>query len=361
MGPLLAGRGFELGFAHRTFAWSSEAQGTAKVHVVIIGFSHGGQAARRWLFDYPDIKGKPEVKPVKRLSWYLIESDPIYPAKRKTPLLADLPRLTKGSQPTDGGHLLVDADEYEQVAVDPIAAKYLREFRQGRDLLNGGTRWCLWLEDAPPGDLSGSPMLKDRLAKVAEARRESKTRSVREQAETPYLFTQRRQPADGYLAMPEVSSERRAYVPMRFEPAEVIAGNKLLTIEGAPLWLFGYLQSAMFNAWVRTVAGRLKSDISLAPDLAYNTFPFPTMTGKQRQAVDAAARGVLDARDAHPEATLAQLYDQLTMPKDLRDAHRALDRACDRVLAPRRKLETDADRLARLFDLYQQAVGAETL
>ena len=221
-------------------------------------------------------------------------------------------------------------------------------------MLNGKDRWCLWLVDATPGELRGSAILRERLARVQSVRLNSDTASVRAAARTPALFTQIRQPARSYLALPEVSSQRRLYVPAAFFPADVIAGNKLITFPDADLWLFGMLQSSMFMAWIRTVAGRLKNDPSISPDLTYCTFPFPEPTAAQRVSVEEAARAVLDTRATHGPASLEDLYDPLAMPVGLLRAHQRLDRVIDRLFAPRRRFTGDADRLEVLFERYTE-------
>lgn len=351
LGPLLQRYGFGVDFGHRTFAWTSEARGTAHVHVVIVGFSHGPQAKTKRLFDYPDIKKGPIESAPTRLNWYLADGPDVYPGKRRDPLVPGLPNATKGSQPTDGGHLIVTAAEYDDVERDQIARKYLRRFVQGSDLLSGEERWCLWLVTAPPNDLRSSPVLRRRLREVAEARRASATESVQAAASTPALFTQRRQPAVEYLAMPEVSSARRQYIPAAYLAPDTIAGNKLITFPAAPLWVFGVLQSSMYMAWVRTVVGRLKSDYSISPSLAYFTFPFPSPSNAGRQRVERAAQKVLDTRKSHSTSSLSDLYDPLAMPADLLRAHTDLDRAVD-SLYRRRRFKGDADRLADLFTSY---------
>ncbi len=357
LGPLVGRFGFKIVFAHRTFAWASEARGRAHVHVVIIGFAHQPAAKAGRLFDYPDLNGEPTEIAAKNINWYLTDAPDIYPAKRTDPWISGLPVASKGSQPTDGKHLLVTADQYNEVAADPIAKKYLRPYRQSKEFLHGIDRWCLWLVDAPPQDLRNSPILRQRLAEVTASRKASKTASVREQAATPSLFTQIRQPSCAYLAFPEVSSSRRRIVPAAYLDSDVIAGNKLIVLPDAPLWLFGILQSRMWDAWLRGIGGYLKSDPSFSPDLTYCTFPFPEFTDRQCVRIEAAAQEVLDARAAQPDASLADLYDPIATPADLLAAHRALDRAVDASIT-RKKIETDGDRLAVLLDRYQALASA---
>lgn len=246
------------------------------------------------------------------------------------------------------------------MAADAIAAKYLRVFRQGDDFLNGGTRWCLWLVDASSADLRSSAVLRDRLSKVAVERQASRTISVRAQAATPALFTQIRQPLVDYLAVPETSSERRRVVPAAYLSTDVVAGNALLTLPGAPLWLFGVLQSAMWMAWLKAVGGRLESRIRFSPDLTYCTFPFPDLDDTAKAKLTRAAQSVLDARAVHPGATLADLYDPLAMPANLVKAHDELDRVVDSLFVPRKRFRSDADRLSVLFERYQQLTAPLT-
>jgi len=211
MEPLLTRHGFEIDFAHQTFPWTSEARGKAQVHVVIVGFSKAGRPKTRVLYEYPDGKGAPIARLTDHINFYL-QGHATAPAKRYEPLLSGLPQASKGSQPTDGSQLVVGPAEYDEVAADPIAAKYLRPFRQATEMLHDRPRWCLWLVDAPPSDLRASAPIKARLAAVAESRSASKTATVREKAKTPALFTQIRQPATRYLALPEVSSKNRDYI-----------------------------------------------------------------------------------------------------------------------------------------------------
>lgn len=350
LGPLQQAAGFHIDFAHRSFRWTSEARGAAVVTVVILGFSEDPRPTKATLFDYPPGKGDPSERSVTRINWYLTDGPEVYPAKRTTPLVPGLPEARKGSQPTDGGHLLVTPEQLPLIQADPIASKYLRTFLQSRGLLHDEQRWCLWLEGAAPGDLRASTLLADRLRRVAEARRKSKTQSVQDAAATPSLFTQRRQPTGTYLAFPEVSSEHRRYIPAAYLEPDVIAGNKLIVWPDADLWLFGMLQSAMFMVWLKAMAGRMKTDISIAPDLTYCTFPFPAV-GTRRAAVEAAAESVLAARGNYPDSPLAELYDPLAMPSDLLEAHRKLDREVDAIYG--RGSFDDIKRLNRLLERYQ--------
>lgn len=358
--PFMKAHGFEIDFGHRTFRWTSEAANAAAVHVVVIGFSAGGQAKIKRLFEYPDIAGEPKEVNARQINFYLVDADDVAPEKRYEPWLPDLPLATQGSKPWDGGGLIVEAEDVGAVESDPVAGRYLRPYRQAIDMMYGKPRWCLWLKDAEPADIRLSPILRERLERVRNSRSGSPTASVRELASTPALFAQDRQPATHYLALPEVSSGAREYIPARFYEPDVIAGNKLIVIPSASVWLFAYVQSAAFTAWVKTYAGRLKSDISISPGLTYFTFPFIEPDEAARQSLESAAEAVLAAREAHPRSTMADLYDPLAMPLDLRVAHRDLDRVVDSMYGLRSGV-ADADRLRALVNRYIELATQDQL
>ncbi|WP_102510741.1 DNA methyltransferase [Sanguibacter massiliensis] len=354
MVPLLARHGFKVDFGHRTFKWTSEAPSAAAVHVVIVGFSSIARTSAKRLFDYPRITADPiETKPAQ-LNFYLVDGPDVVPVKLRSPLISGMPLASKGSQPTDGGHLLVEEDDHHEVASDPIAAKYLRPFVQGKDMLNGRPRWCLWLPGAAPADLRSSPVLRSRLQRVAAAREGSPTLSVQAQASSPSLFTQIRQPTKRYLALPEVSSENREWIPGAFFEPDVIAGNKLIVWDTDKLWHFAYLQSSLYMAWIRTYAGRLKSDFSLSPALVYFPFPFILPTDRQRVGLELAAQAIIDERALHSGATLADLYDPISMPPTLRARHHGLDAQIDGLYGLRRP--TEALRMKAIMQRYEELI-----
>ncbi|MHB8914676.1 MAG: class I SAM-dependent DNA methyltransferase [Thiobacillus sp.] len=347
----LLGQGAHIHFAHRTFQWSNEARGKAAVHCVIVGFALR-ESAEKTIFEYEDIRGEPHAVRAANINPYLVDApDVILPSRTNTPL--GLPQLIKGSQPTDGGHLiLTDSEKNGLLATEPAVEKWVRLFIGGDELINGGRRWCLWLKGINPAELKAMPHVMKRVAAVAEQRRQSPTPSVREFAEQPTLFTQDRQPANEYLAVPEVSSETRRFIPIAFLSSKVIASNKLQIVEGATMFHFGILCSTMHNAWMRTVAGRLESRYSYAPSV-YNNFPWPqSPTDAQRDKIETAAQAVLDARAQFPDATLADLYDPLSMPPVLVRAHQKLDAAVDKAYGKTR-FKSDAERVAFLFERYQ--------
>jgi hypothetical protein len=349
--------GVHIHFAHRTFQWSNEARGKAAVHCVIVGFGLQ-DVTEKTIFEYADIKGEPHAVKAANINPYLVDApNIILPSRTTTP--PGLPRLIKGSQPTDGGHLILTEEEKaELLSVEPTAEKWLRPYVGGEELINGKHRWCLWLKGINPSELKAMPQVMKRVATVAETRRQSPTKSVREFADQPTLFTQDRQPDKQYIAVPEVSSETRRFIPLAFLPPTVVASNKLQIVECGTAYHFGILCSTMHNAWMRTVAGRLKSDYSYSPSV-YNNFPWPDLPSPAsgrgenlRAAIETAAQAVLDARAQFPGASLADLYDPLTMPPALLKAHQKLDAAVDRAYG-KTGFKSDAERVAFLFERYQ--------
>jgi len=348
----LLARGMITHFAHRTFKWSNEASRTAGVHCVIIGFGLEDTDRKR-LFEYATPNAVPSEIAASRINPYLVDAPDVLLPSRTSPLPGAL-QMKKGSQPTDGGHLVLLPVEAEAlVRVEPGARPYVRPYVGGEELINGGARTCLWLKGISPGKLRQMPLVLERVERVRSARLGSPTASVRSFASSPTLFTQDRQPDSDYLAIPEVSSENRRFIPMAFLPPTVVASNKLQILVGAGLLHFGVLGSTMHMSWVRAVSGRLESRYSYAPSV-YNNFPWPEKpNAEQKKKIEAAAKGVLDARAAHPNASLADLYDPLTMPPNLVKAHQVLDDAVDAAYG-RKNFKNDAERVAFLFELYQK-------
>lgn len=260
--------------------------------------------------------------------------------------------MTKGSQPTDKGHLFVSPDDLAEVQADPVASRYLRRFVGAVEMLHAIDRYCLWLVSVTQTELRASRVLQDRTQQVAEFRQGSPTQSVKDQAKTPWLFTQIRQPSTRYLALPKVSSENREFIPAAFFDPNVIAGDALLTVTGAPMWLFGYLQSTAFTSWAKTYTGRLESRLQILPALVYFPFPFIVPTGRQRAELEEAAQAVLDEREQHTGATLAELYDSDAMPAALRARHRDLDRHVDGLYGLSQP--TEAVRMKAIVRKYEE-------
>lgn len=339
-------------FAHRTFNWKSEAPGAAHVHCVIIGFAMHAPTRARQLFDYPDIDNEPNVSVATNINAYLVDAQNVLISKRRSPLLSTISTAREGSKLGDWGHLTFDEQTVAVVQSDRVAKKYLRPLVGAEEMLNDVKRWCLWLDGVDPSDVRSSPLLQRQLAAVQKERAKSDKPTTRDMAAKPGSFLETRQPSTRYLLLPCVSSSRRTYIPMKFYEADTIIRTPSSAIEGASLFEFGYLHSAMFMAWVRTVSGRLKSDYQVAAGTVYNTFPFVEATLPQRERVEKYAKQVLEIRASYPGQSLADLYDPLAMPSDLVDAHRGLDQAVDALYAPRKKFIGDADRLKVLFDRY---------
>lgn len=352
-GEILRGARCHIQFAHRTFRWSNEARGNAAVYCVIIGYGAEKLPTPR-LYDYATPRSAPQQIPARSINAYLIDGPEIIVTTRTKPL-SSAPAMVKGSQPTDGGAFLLTEEEKETfVAQEPGAAEFLRPFIGAHEFINGYQRYCLWLKDAAPSQLRAMPLVLERINQVKRTRLESSKEATRKWADFPQVFTEDRQPDTDYLLVPAVSSENRRYIPIGFMPKEVVASNLVSIIPDATLYLFGILTSEMHMAWTRQVCGRLKSDFRYSGTLVYNNYPFPPApTEAQRQAVAAAAEGVLAARASFAGESLAALYDPGTMPPALARAHQALDRAVDRCYRPQ-PFATELARLEFLFGLYQQ-------
>jgi hypothetical protein len=353
--PVLFRRIFEAGwrikFAHRTFAWDSEAPGKAAVHCVIVGFTRDrGDKAR--LFDYADVHAEPaEVIVKQQINAYLVDGPSVLVEARRSPL-GDIPAVDFGSMPNDDRNLLVKAEQYADVASDAIAAKYLRTFKGAKELVQGRERWCLWMEDLAPGDVAKSEELRARIEATRQHRLTSTRAATRELAATPQLFAERRQPTTAYLCIPRHGSEDRRYFPAaRFGP-EVIAGDSTFTAPDPDGLLFGLLSSAMFLAWQLAVGGRIKNDPRFSGTLSWNTFPVPALSGTTRERIIGAGKAVQIARDLHPERSLSDHYAPNSMTPELVKAHNDLDREVDKAFGASKRLRTEAQRLELLFRSY---------
>lgn len=350
--PLMQRFGLHITFAHRTFRWSNEARGIAAVHCVIIGFAREVDAKRQ-IFEYEDINGEPHEIRANNINAYLVDAPNVFLINRNAPI-CPVPPMRFGSMPRDGGHLILNrAERDELLRLEPQAASWLRPYTGAHEFLNGETRWCLWLADAQPNDLRRLPLVLARIESVRKFRLASKATSTQRFAATPTLFCQIAQPQTDYLLVPRVSSERRAFIPMAFVDSNTIGNDQVLTVSGVSHYHFGVMTSAMHMAWVRSTCGRLKSDYRYSKDIVYNNFPWPQPTDKQTKLIETAARAVIDARTHFKSSTLADLYDPLSMPPELTKAHHTLDRAVDAAYG-KTGFNTEADRVAFLFQLYQQ-------
>ncbi|NLY15450.1 MAG: class I SAM-dependent DNA methyltransferase [Gammaproteobacteria bacterium] len=342
-------------FAHRTFAWSNEARGKAAVHCVIIGFALH-DISPKTIFEYEDIKGEPLAIEVKNINPYLVDAANTILTNRRRPL-CDIPEIGIGNKPIDGGNYLFTAEEKDEFLLkEPAAAPYFRRWLGAHEFLNGYHRYCLWLGDASPADLKKMPEVLKRIDAVRQVRLDSKSAPTQKLAATPTRFHVENMPEGTYLIIPEVSSERRPYIPIGFEEPTTLSSNLVKIVPNASLFHFGVIHSHMHNAWMRVVAGRLESRYRYSVGIVYNNFPWPeNPTDKQKQAIETAAQEVLDARAQFPDSSLADLYDPLTMPPALLKAHQKLDRAVDSAYGKTR-FNTEAERVAFLFGLYQKYI-----
>jgi hypothetical protein len=349
----LLSRGVHIHFAHRTFQWSNEARGMAAVHCVIIGFG-AFDAGAKTIYEYDDIRGESHAIPATNINPYLVDAPDVALELRRAPI-CQVPPICFGSMPNDGGYLLLsDEDRNSLESAEPTATPWIRPFLGADEFINKLPRWCLWLVDCPPNVLRALPEVSKRVAAVKALRLASNRETTRDLAATPALFGEIRQPSANYVLVPRHSSERRQFIPIGFLSPDVICGDANMCIPDAEPYHFGVLSSTMHNAWIRYVAGRLKSDYRYSAGIVYNNFPWPDHpTDTQREKIEAAAQAVLDARATFPDATLADLYDPLTMPPVLVRAHQKLDAAVDATYG-KKTFKNDAERVAFLFELYQK-------
>ncbi len=351
--PDLLKRGIKLHFTHRTFQWSSEARGKAAVHCVIIGFAlHDAEDKR--IFDYETPQAEPQEIKAEHINPYLVDAADLVIANREKPI-CPVPEIGIGNKPIDNGHyLFTQAERDEFLKQEPDAAPYFRRWLGADEFLNGYERWCLWLGDCPPEALKRMPEAVKRVEKVRRYRLDSKSAPTRKLAATPTRFHVENMPDSDFLVIPKVSSERRVYIPLGFMAPATLYSDLVFILPQATRYHFGVLSSAMHMAWVRNVCGRLKSDYRYSAGIVYNNFPWPQApTDRQKQTIEDAAQAVLDERAKFPDASLADLYDPLTMPPALTKSHQKLDAAVDMAYA-KRKFIGDSDRVAFLFELYQQ-------
>lgn len=346
--PMFERLGIHIDFAHRTFRWDSEANLKAHVHCVIVGFSVQMNPAEKLLFT------SKQVQHVQNISPYLIDAPTLFIESRNKPL-CNVPEICKGSQPTDGGNLIVTEEDYNGFMKQaPASAKYIRRFLGADEFLNGKNRYCLWLDGISPKELQGMPLVLERVQLVRDFRLSSKKAATRKQADTPTLFTENRQPSEDFIAIPEVSSGTRRYIPMGFLHPDTICSNKLQILPGASIYHFGVLMSNVHMAWMRTVCGRLKSDYDYSAKIVYNNFPWPVPTEKQKAKIEQSAQAILDARSLYPDCSLAVLYNEVTMPPELRKAHQVNDRAVMEAYGFWGKFNSESACVAELMKMYQQ-------
>jgi hypothetical protein len=352
-GQMLNKYKIKIHFAHRTFKWSNEAKGNAAVYCVIVGFANY-DTTNKSIFEYEDIKGEAHEIKAKNINPYLVDAKDIFVGKRRKPI-CNIPEISFGSMPNDGGNFLfTDEEKNAFIEQEPKAEKFFRPLISAHEFLNGHKRWCLWLKNANPTDLKETKLVTERVENVRKLREESTRQATQKLAAFPTLFGEDRQPKSDYVLIPRHSSENRKYIPLGFFDENSIASDSCLFIEGAKLYHFGILTSAMHMAWVKSVCGRLESRFRYSKDIVYNNYPWPeNPTEKQIKAIETASQKVLDARLQFPNSSLADLYDPLTMPPTLVKAHNELDKAVD--LAYRSQpFAMEANRMVFLFELYEK-------
>ncbi len=348
--PLYDRFGIHIDFAHRTFRWDSEASIKAHVHCVIVGFSIGENASEKVLFS----NEKKQV--VEHINPYLVDAENVFIEKRSRPI-CNSEKMIYGSEPREGGYLLLSEEEKSDLLREtPAAERYIRRFVSAEDYLNDKTRYCLWFLGEDLSVARKSRIIIDRLQKCKEFRLNSKQKQAHEAADYPYLFSSPRQPVSDYLLVPIVSSENRRYIPIGYVGKEIVASNACFTVPNASLYTFGILTSNVHNAWMRAVCGRLKSDYRYSNTVVYNNFPWPTPTEAQRAKIEQTAQAILDARAMYPDCSLADLYDEVTMPPELRRAHQANDKAVMQAYGFWGKLNTETACVAELMKMYQELV-----
>ncbi|MDR2710532.1 MAG: N-6 DNA methylase [Burkholderiales bacterium] len=405
--PLFEQHHIKIDFGYRTFKWSNEAKGKAAVHCVIVGFSTG-YSGEKLIFESVDDTSRKTVRPmlelaikiaespytqmaakmadssaykqameiakspyaqmaakianrpksVNNINPYLIDAPTVFVESRNTPI-CNVPEIITGSQATDGGNFYFDQNEYNDfIFKEPAAKAYTRRAFGGEDFIRNKSRYCLWLVDASPNTLKQMPLVLERVAKVKEFRLASSKEATKQWADMPTKFTENRQPDTDFIVIPKVSSENRRYIPIGFLSPDVICNNTLKIVPNATLFHFGILSSNVHNSWMRVVGGRMKSDYQYSNTLVYNNFPWPNADDDQKTAIEALAQAVLDARALFPDSSLADLYDPLTMPKELLKAHQNLDRAVMKLYGFSKDIAEPAI-IAALMERYQQLAAPQ--
>lgn len=350
--PLLE-NSVHIDFAYRTFQWDSEAKIKAHVHCVIIGFSIAPYNKPKKIF----IDERYQI--AKNINGYLLDAANVYVESRNKPI-CNIPEIGIGNKPIDGGYYLFEKEEMEQfIRKEPEAKKYFRPWYGSKEFINRSPRYCLWLGECSPTELRKLPLCMERIKAVREYRLSSPSKGTVKLAEKPTRFHVENMPKGQYIVIPEVSSQRRRYVPMGYMDSSVLCSNKVRLMPDADLYEFGILESNVHMAWMRVVCGRLKSDYDYSIKIVYNNFPWPEPTAQQRQKIEQTAQAILDARALYPDGSLADLYDELTMPPELRKAHRLNDMAVMEAYGFAKGSEAyrnEAACVAELMKLYQKKV-----
>lgn len=345
--------GVHIDFAYHTFRWNSEAKIKAHVHCVIIGFSIAVNTKQKKLFT------EERYQAVKNINGYLLDAEDIFVESRNKPL-CNVPEIGIGNKPIDGGFYLFEKEEMEDfIKKEPGSKKYFRPWYGSREFINQAPRYCLWLGECSPAELRKMPLCMDRINKVREYRLASPSAGTIKLAERPTRFHVENMPKGNYIVVPEVSSQRRRYIPIGFFTPEIFCSNLVKIIPDATLYHFGILTSNVHMAWMRVVCGRLKSDYRYSKDIVYNNFPWPLPTEQQKQKIEQTAQAILDARAIYPDSSLADLYDELTMPSELRKAHQQNDKAVMQDYGFDIRTTTESSCVAELMKMYQELTEKE--
>lgn len=349
--PLYERFGIQIDFAHQTFKWNSEAKDKAAVHCVIIGFSCIDNKGEKRLFDGNNIELVDEINP------YLKSGNTVFIENITNPICS-VTKMTTGNRPADGGHLIIEAEEYDDfIRREPKSQKYIKRLTGAAEFINNKDRYCLWLVDASPKELRSMPLVMERI-ELCRQDRLAGAPDRQKLADTPSIFRETKNPKQ-YMVVPRVSSENRRYIPIGFLDENTIPTDSATIIEEATLYDFGILTSNVHMAWMRTVAGRLKSDYRYSAKIVYNNFPWPEVTDEQKEMISKTAQAILEARALYPDCSLADLYDELTMPVELRQAHQANDMAVMRAYGFQKIVDgkktwlTESETVVRLFEMYE--------
>ena len=344
--PLYDRFGIHIDFAHRTFRWDSEASLKAHVHCVIVGFSIAENQQKKRLYT------SERMQIVENINAYLLDAPLVFVESRNR-VIADVPKMVYGNKPVDGGNLIIEASEYDDfIKREPLAQKYIKRLVGAREFINGELRWCLWLVGVSPAELRHMPAVMERIEKVKKMRENSPDEGARKLALTPAQFRETNNPPSA-IVVPCHSSQNRRYVPMDFIDDSIVVTNAVLFIPAASIYHFGILASNVHMAWMRAVCGRLKSDYRYSKDVVYNNFPWPTPTDEQKAKIEQTAQAILDARALYPDCSLADLYDEVAMPPELRKAHQQNDRAVMQAYGFDIKTTTETTCVADLMRMYQ--------
>ncbi|MDE6848846.1 MAG: hypothetical protein K2J44_05825, partial [Ruminococcus sp.] len=350
-GTLFERYNIHIDFAYRTFRWDSEANLKAHVHCVIIGFSTMNNNSLKKLYNSENFQL------VKNINAYLIDAPDVFITSRSKPICA-VPKMTKGNQPTDGGNFILSEQEREElIKNDKNIECCIRRYIGAKDFLNNNeVRYCLWLKNISPSVYRHNKEIQRRLTAIKEMRENSTAEPTRKFAEKPYLFFSSPQTDENYMIIPRHSSEKRRYIPIGFMTPDKIASDACAIICGANLYMFGVLMSNVHNAWMRAICGRLEMRYRYSGSMVYNNFPWCNPTPEQRERIEHTAQAILNARALYPDCSLADLYDELTMPLELRKAHQQNDLAVMNAYGFDRKI-TESECVAELMKIYQQLTG----